>query len=71
MPSAVEAQKNGTSHDDLDNYDVGNISDNPFESPKGSPSNKRKADESGLGIDEEVDVQKRPRAPRVKLDDER
>lgn len=71
MPSTLEIQKNGASHDDLDNYDVGNLSDDPFASPQGSPKGKTKVDESGLGIEEEVSVQKRPRVPRVKLDDER
>ena len=70
MPSVLESQRNGASHDDLDNYDVGNLSDDPFASPQGSPKGK-KVDESGLGIEEEVSVQKRARVPRVKLDDER
>lgn len=71
MPLALENQRNGASHDDLDNYDVGNLSDDPFASPQGSPKRKKKVDESGLGIEEEVSVQKRARVPRVKLDDER
>lgn len=58
-------------HDDLDNYDVGDLSDDPFASPS-PPSKKRKEpDESGLGIDQEVSVQKRARVPNVKLDEER
>ncbi|KAH7185255.1 replication fork protection component Swi3-domain-containing protein [Fusarium flagelliforme] len=56
----------------LDNYDVADLSDDPFASPPPEEANKkRKEPDSGLGIDEEVDVKKRPRAPNVKLDEER
>ncbi|EEU35278.1 uncharacterized protein NECHADRAFT_36875 [Fusarium vanettenii 77-13-4] len=56
----------------LDNYDVGDFSDDPFGSPPPeSSSKKRKEPDSGLGIDEEVDVKKRARAPNVKLDEDR
>ncbi|ROT37521.1 Swi3-domain-containing protein [Sodiomyces alkalinus F11] len=59
--------------DDLDNYHV-NLDDDPFRSPSplrqnDTESKKRKSD--GLGIDEEVDVTKRARVPRVKLDETR
>ncbi|KAL2758598.1 hypothetical protein ACRALDRAFT_2026115 [Sodiomyces alcalophilus JCM 7366] len=59
--------------DDLDDYHV-NFDDDPFRSPSplpqnGTDSKKRKTD--GLGIDEEVDVAKRARVPRVKLDETR
>ncbi|KAF7560051.1 hypothetical protein G7046_g4110 [Stylonectria norvegica] len=58
-------------HDDLDNYDVNaDLSDDPFASPPPESTKKRKVD-SGLGIDEEVSVQKRVRVPNVKLDEER
>lgn len=62
--------------DDLDNYNVDLGDDDPFRSPSPQPdqnnnqdsaSKKRKSD--GLGIDEEVDVTKRARTPRVKLDE--
>lgn len=56
----------------LDNYDVDDFSDDPFASPPPeSSSKKRKEPDSGLGIDEEVDVKKRARAPNVKLDEDR
>lgn len=56
----------------LDNYDVADLSDDPFASPSPEASNKkRKEPDSGLGIDEEVDVKKRARAPNVKLDEDR
>lgn len=68
MPSKKPAPAR---HDDLDNYDVGYLSDDPFRSPS-PPSRKRKEPEkSGLGIEEEVSVQKRARVPNVKLDEDR
>lgn len=57
-------------HDDLDNYD---LSDDPFASPSPPSSAKKRKEPAsqGLGIDEEVSVQKRARPPAVKLDEER
>ncbi|RDA94994.1 hypothetical protein CP533_0146 [Ophiocordyceps camponoti-saundersi (nom. inval.)] len=55
---------------DLDDYDV-NDSDDPFRSPSPNPATKRKAPANGLGLDEEVSVQKRCRVPNVKLDEVR
>ncbi|RGP64729.1 replication fork protection complex subunit csm3 swi3 [Fusarium longipes] len=56
----------------LDDYDIADFSDDPFASPPPEASKKkRKEPDSGLGIDEEVDVKKRARAPNVKLDEER
>ncbi|RGP58830.1 replication fork protection complex subunit csm3/swi3 [Fusarium sporotrichioides] len=67
MPTLDSDPANG-----LDNYDVADLSDDPFASPPPEASNKkRKEPDSGLGIDEEVDVKKRARAPNVKLDEER
>jgi replication fork protection complex subunit Csm3/Swi3 len=67
MPALDSDPANG-----LDNYDVADLSDDPFASPPPETSNKkRKEPDSGLGIDEEVDVKKRARAPNVKLDEER
>lgn len=60
--------------DDLDNYGLDDDLDNPFASPTPPPessSKKRKEPDSGLGIEEEVSVQKRVRVPNVKLDEER
>ncbi|KAI1658764.1 Swi3-domain-containing protein [Daldinia decipiens] len=59
---------------DIDNYDV---DDDPFaESGDEAPSNdtaqsKKRKDATGLGIDEAVAVQKKVRAPIVKLDEGR
>ncbi|KAG8671870.1 chromosome segregation in meiosis- protein [Fusarium poae] len=67
MPTLDSDPANG-----LDNYDVADLSDDPFASPPPEAFNKkRKEPDSGLGIDEEVDVKKRARAPTVKLDEER
>ncbi|KAM0242189.1 hypothetical protein ACHAP5_007345 [Fusarium lateritium] len=67
MPGIESDPANG-----LDNYDVGDFSDDPFASPPPeSTSKKRKEPDSGLGIDEAVDVKKRARVPNVKLDEER
>ncbi|KAM3428536.1 hypothetical protein MY4824_008752 [Beauveria thailandica] len=74
MPSATKssARKSGKdNHDDLDNYNVGDLSDDPFVTPSPTSKSKRKSNDAGLGIDEEVDVQKRARAPTVKLDEDR
>ncbi|KAH6884064.1 replication fork protection component Swi3-domain-containing protein [Thelonectria olida] len=73
MPSALASDPKLTErHDDLDNYDVDDFFDDPFASPPpDASSKKRKEPESGLGIDEEVSVQKRARVPNVKLDEER
>jgi replication fork protection complex subunit Csm3/Swi3 len=72
MPSATKPAAQASKQDDLDNYLVGNLSDDPFASPSPESSQKkRKANDGGLGIDEEVNVQKRARAPAVKLDEDR
>ncbi|UNI22345.1 chromosome segregation in meiosis- protein [Purpureocillium takamizusanense] len=72
MPSAVTAGQKPT-HDDLDNYAVNDLSDDPFASP--SPQSKKRKEpassSNALGIDEEVSVQKRARVPAVKLDEDR
>ncbi|KAM0081594.1 chromosome segregation in meiosis-related protein [Fusarium odoratissimum] len=67
MPTLDSDPANG-----LDNYDVDDFSDDPFASPPPEAANKkRKEPDSGLGIDEEIDVKKRARVPNVKLDEER
>ncbi|KAF4336934.1 replication fork protection complex subunit Csm3 Swi3 [Fusarium beomiforme] len=67
MPTLDSDPANG-----LDNYDVDDFSDDPFASPPpDAAKKKRKEPDSGLGIDEEVDVKKRARVPTVKLDEER
>ncbi|KAI9163700.1 hypothetical protein HJFPF1_05322 [Paramyrothecium foliicola] len=72
MPATLSSDRPPARHDDLDNYNVDDFSDDPFASPTppGSPK-KRKEPDSGLGIDEEVSVKKRARAPAVKLDEDR
>lgn len=66
----------GDEFDDLFDYDVGGF-DDPFAdrpAPKptntGDPAGVARAG-AGLGIDEEVEVTKKPRVPRVKLDENR
>ena len=55
---------------DFDDFDVDDF--NFDESKEPSPqANKRTHDDAGLGIDEQVSVAKRPRAPAVKLDEAR
>ncbi|KAJ3954567.1 chromosome segregation in meiosis- protein [Colletotrichum tropicale] len=60
-------------YDDLDNYAVEDF-DDPFRTPppdgKELGVNKRKQGEA-LGLEEEVEVNKRARVPRVKLDEAR
>ena len=56
-------------HDALDDYDAGELDDFPDIDDPASPQAKSKGDAGGLGIDEEVAVAKRPRVPRVKLDE--
>ncbi|EQB49426.1 hypothetical protein CGLO_11242 [Colletotrichum gloeosporioides Cg-14] len=60
-------------YDDLDNYAVEDF-DDPFRTPppdaKELGVNKRKQGEA-LGLEEEVEVSKRARVPRVKLDEAR
>ncbi|KAL7961892.1 replication fork protection component Swi3 domain-containing protein [Trichoderma compactum] len=73
MPSAAKFERLLEHGDDLDDYGLDD-SDNPFASPTPPPessSKKRKEPDSGLGIEEEVSVQKRVRVPNVKLDEER
>lgn len=68
------SQRPPTHGDDLDDYGLDDDLDNPFASPTPPPessSKKRKEPDSGLGIEEEVSVQKRVRVPNVKLDEER
>jgi len=64
--------------DDLFDYDVDDIND-PFSENYVVPGSKERAKEAasksksgaGLGIDEEIEITKKPRAPRVKLDEDR
>lgn len=55
--------------DDLDNFFLeGDLDDDPFASPK--DSNKRKSP-GDVNVDEEVSVAKKPRVPKIKLDQDR
>ena len=66
----------GDELDDLFNYDVDDIND-PFSDNYVVPGAKDRAKEDakkakdGLGIDQEIEVNKKVRAPRVKLDEDR
>jgi replication fork protection complex subunit Csm3/Swi3 len=68
----------GDELDDLFNYDVDDVND-PFNENYVVPGSKEKAKElasksksgAGLGIDEEIEVTRKARAPRVKLDEDR
>ncbi|KAI0975882.1 replication fork protection component Swi3-domain-containing protein [Xylaria arbuscula] len=64
----------------IDNYDVDDIADDPFadsgddaaqKNGASDAQSKKRKDASGLGIDEAVSVTKKPRVPRVKLDETR
>ena len=55
----------------FDHFDAGDVSDDPFNSPSPDSRKRKATGDGGLGIDEEVSVQKRARVPRVKLDEDR
>jgi replication fork protection complex subunit Csm3/Swi3 len=68
----------GDEFDDLFNYDAGDVNDPFSDNYKPAQQKQREKDEAnkaksgaGLGIDEEVEVTRKPRAPRVKLDENR
>lgn len=78
MSSSATSKRPPPRHDDLENYGVdaplfSDEDDDPFASPPpaGSKSKKRSEADAGLGIDEQVEVQKRARVPNVKLDEDR
>jgi replication fork protection complex subunit Csm3/Swi3 len=64
--------------DDLFNYDVDDIND-PFSENYVVPGSKERAKEAAakakadadLGIDKKLEITRAPRAPRVKLDEDR
>jgi len=68
----------GDEIDDLFDYDINDPND-PFSENYNAPGAKETAKETGskgrsgagLGIDEEVEITRKPRAPRVKLDENR
>ena len=68
----------GDEFDDLFDYDVDDIND-PFSENYVVPGSKERAKEAAakaradddLGISEKLDIAKKPRAPRVKLDEDR
>lgn len=82
-PQTTSRPSGGEGLDDLDdlfNYDVDDendpFSDNykptiPTDTTREQPTSKSNKNAAGLGIDEEVEVAKKIRAPRVKLDEER
>lgn len=79
MPPLAARKPAPRRHDDLDDYAVSgpvlddeDDDDNPFDlSPPSKKARKRPEADAGLGIDEQVSVQKRARAPRAKLDEAR
>lgn len=70
----------GDEFDDLFDYDIGGEND-PFSenykvpgtqnAPKTNANSNSRNESGGLGIDEEIEVTRKPRAPRVKLDEHR
>lgn len=78
LPTERPSAGGGDEFDDLFDYDVGGP-DDPFSEnykvPNKEPAAKESASKgksaAGLGIDEEVEVTRKPRAPRVKLDENR
>lgn len=77
LPTEGPSAGGGDEFDDLFDYEVGG-EDDPFsENYKAATNPAAKETESkgksgaGLGIDEEVEVTRKPRAPRVKLDEHR
>jgi replication fork protection complex subunit Csm3/Swi3 len=68
----------GDELDDLFNYDVDDIND-PFSENYVMPESKERAKEAAakaktdadLGIDKKLEITRQPRAPRVKLDEDR
>lgn len=73
---APTAGAGGDDYGDLFDYDIDGEND-PFSENYKPPGAKQRAIEAekakkdGLGIDEEVEVTRKPRAPRVKLDENR
>jgi replication fork protection complex subunit Csm3/Swi3 len=78
LPTEGPSAGGGDEFDDLFDYEVGG-EDDPFSEnynvPNKAPAAKEAASKekggAGLGIDEEVEVARKPRAPRVKLDEHR
>ncbi len=67
-------------NNNIDNYDVDDNDDDPFAESGDDAAqrngatdtqSKKRKDASSLGIDEAVSVTKKPRVPRVKLDETR
>jgi replication fork protection complex subunit Csm3/Swi3 len=55
----------------IDNYFLDEDFDDPFASPSPKAGQDKRGAPEALGIDEEVQVKKRAREPRVKLDETR
>ena len=69
-PSDAATRKEGNFVDDY----LADWDDDPFRSPSPDPARNDKAAEKKkdiLGIDKELDLKKKPRVPRVKLDETR
>jgi replication fork protection complex subunit Csm3/Swi3 len=66
----------GDEFDDLFDYDVGGLDDvfrdlEPRKPTSPKDTSRKGRSDLGLGIDKEVEVVKKPRVPRVKLDENR
>ena len=77
MPSKTASKSNDTAPrkegNFVDEY-LADWDDDPFRSPSPDPARNDKAAEKKkdiLGIDKELDLKKKPRVPRVKLDENR
>src|SRR5689334_11050507 len=79
MPSKTASKVGGAtargkdSSNFVDDY-LADWDDDPFRSPSPEPAKKDKSTEKKtdvLGIDKELDLKKKPRVPRVKLDETR
>jgi replication fork protection complex subunit Csm3/Swi3 len=69
-PSDAATRKEGNFVDDY----LADWDDDPFRSPSPDPARKDKTAEKKkdvLGIEKELDLKKKPRVPRVKLDETR
>src|SRR6187402_1543286 len=79
LPTEGPSAGGGDEFDDLFNYEVDGGINDPFSENYEVPEAKERAKEAaskaksgaGLGIDEEIEVTRKPRAPRVKLDEDR
>ena len=70
MPSTTDSAAQRPEPDGFENYFLDEF-DDPFGSPEPEPGKNKRKEPEGLGIDEEVSIAKKPRVPRIKLDEDR